>query len=433
MSTKEIIEAMDLYQYEIIRLRRLFHHYPEAGWTEFLTTARIAEYLDKYDIPYLMGKDVINTDYVFGRPSVKEIEEHLKRAYKDGGDDLKKYIDKEEGYPGLMALIDSGKAGPTVALRFDIDCNDRIETVSVDHIPNIEGFASVYHGCQHACGHDGHTAVGLLCARILNDHRDSFTGKVKILFQPAEEGVRGAKAMAEKGLVDDVDYLFTGHFGFDALDIETMYVGTDISLATTKIDAVFTGTGAHPASAPQKGHNALLAAASAMFAMQTCDHDGRGTAVVNVGVLNAGSGRNIIPDHALMKLETRGSSTEINDELSKKVVDMLEASARMYGCKVDISYVGQASTSKSDPELQEYIGDIAGKYGIYSDIRGEYTLQASEDAAILMSRVKERGGKACYSFWGTPLKAPHHNECFDIDEKCLIKAAKLVVASVLDL
>ena len=89
-----------------------------------------------------------------------------------------------------MAIIDSGKPGKTIAMRFDIDCNDLDEAKDEKHKPYRENFASVNAGCMHACGHDGHATIGMLTAAILNEYKDQLTGKVKIVFQLGRGGKR---------------------------------------------------------------------------------------------------------------------------------------------------------------------------------------------------------------------------------------------------
>ena len=108
------------------------------------------------------------------------------------------------GKTGVMGVMEFDKPGPTVALRFDMDANDLVEAEDENHRPYTAGFASVNKGAMHGCGHDGHTAIGLTVARILAVLKEDLAGKVKLIFQPAEEGVRGAKAMVAKGIVDDV-------------------------------------------------------------------------------------------------------------------------------------------------------------------------------------------------------------------------------------
>ena len=138
-------------------------------------------------------------------------------------------------------------------------------------------------------------------------------GTIKLIFQPAEEGVRGARAMVAKGIVDDVDYMFGGHIGFKATKSDSLVCLTGGFLATTKLDASFKGESSHAGAAPERGRNALLAAAASCIALHSISRHGQGASRINVGVLQAGTGRNVLPDVGLIKMETRGANTEIND------------------------------------------------------------------------------------------------------------------------
>ena len=120
------------------------------------------------------------------------------------------FIDEIEGYTGAAAVIDTGRPGPVLALRFDMDALCVEETTDPEHLPNKQGFCSQYAGLMHACGHDAHTALGLAVARWIMENRKRLTGVIKLIFQPAEEGVRGAAGMAASGIVDDADYFVAG-------------------------------------------------------------------------------------------------------------------------------------------------------------------------------------------------------------------------------
>lgn len=409
---------------ETKEIRRDFHKYPEAGWLEFRTTSKIAEILEKESIPVLLGKQIINTDYVMGYPDKDVVENNVSRALSQGAKE--EYIDRMEGYTGAVAIIDTGKPGPVLGLRFDIDSNEVNEKQDQDHRPVKEGFNSQNYDFMHACGHDGHAAIGITTAKILNKIKDNLRGKIKIFFQPAEEGVRGAKAMVESGIVDDVDYFLSGHIGFGAQLNGRLVTTTSGFLATTKIDVEFIGKAAHAGASPQDGSNALLAAASATLNIHGQCQDGRGAARVNVGVLRAGTGRNVVADKAIMKIETRGETTEINTTVYNNTIRILKASGDMYGVDVKIKEVGSASGGSSDKELGEIVSSIAKNIPEVKEIVEEVSLGGSEDVTYMMNRVQERGGKAIYMMFGTSIAAPHHNSGFDFDEDALIMAVKVL-------
>ena len=247
------------YLEEMIETRRAIHKRPELGWTEFETMWLVCEKLRQWNIPFLTGTQVINPDFVMGRYET-EVKDAIERAQKHGVP--ASFIEKTEGYTGAVAIIDTGRPGPVTAFRFDMDALPVRESDDPSHLPAQLGFASERPGLMHACGHDGHTAVGLALAHWLQDHKDELTGTFKVLFQPAEEGVRGGRPMAESGIVDDVDWLVGSHVG-GALKSGEICVQEAGFLASTKFDIHFTGLEAHAGNAPEKGHSALVAAACA--------------------------------------------------------------------------------------------------------------------------------------------------------------------------
>ncbi|GAB1427586.1 hypothetical protein MASR2M17_10130 [Aminivibrio sp.] len=235
---------------KLIDLRRTFHRHAETGWTEFWTTAKVAGILKDLGYTVSTGQEVIKTEAVMGRPSDEMMAEYVQRALDQGADP--DWIKKMNGYTGAMGVLDTGRKGPVVAFRFDMDAVDVSEGQDGSHRPRNEGFASLNDGAMHSCGHDAHTAMGLGLAEILMENRDKLRGVIKLLFQPAEEGVRGGKAMAEKGLLDDVEYFVGAHIG-NGLPSGTIAPGIGGFLCTTKFDLVYTGRPPMPERLPRRG------------------------------------------------------------------------------------------------------------------------------------------------------------------------------------
>ena len=302
---------------ELIARRRDLHTHPETGWTEFRTASLIINELKALGYEVHFGAEVVAEKSMMGRPSVKELEAYMKRAITEGADPV--LVEKMAGgKTGVVGILDTGRPGKTVAFRFDMDCNDVEEEKGEGHRPAAEGFCSTHAKAMHACGHDGHVTIGLAVAKLLKENMDALNGRIKLIFQPAEEGVRGALAMVDAGVVDDVDFLFGGHIGFKCTQADTLVTMTDGFLATTKMDAEFHGVSAHAGAAPEEGKNALLAAAQAAISLSTISRHSQGSSRINVGVLNAGTGRNVVPDIASMKIETRGGNTVINEFMVKE-------------------------------------------------------------------------------------------------------------------
>ena len=303
------------------------------------------------------------------------------------------------------------------------------------HRPAREGFASVIPGRMHACGHDGHAAIGLGVAKVLSEMKDSLCGTVRLLFQPGEEGARGAKAMVAAGHLDDADVLIGSHIApAESLDDGDVTAGTWGSLATTKYDVTFTGLAAHAGGYPEKGKNALLAAASAVMALQAIPRHSAGQSRVNVGTLHAGTGRNVIPDRAVMQLEVRGETTEINEYVASSAVEICEGAARMQGCSVKMVKMGEAEGQHSDEALIERVVSVVRRDLPQLTLSSNQNAQnwGSEDISVMMNRVQSHGGLATYMRMMTPMAGDQHTVTFDFDEGVLARSVMVFAAAAAD-
>lgn len=380
--------------------RREFNTFPEVGWTEFRTTSRIAEELVGFGYKVILGKDIHDINFVMGRPNEHEIKKHIQRALTQGASSY--WIDKMEGYTGAIAVMDTRIPGPSLAFRFDIDAND-IEVA------------------KHCCGHDGHIAIGIVLAKEISKILKK--GKVTFIFQPAEEGVRGAKSIVAKSSLKDVDFFVSGHIGLGLKSGEVMAV-TEGFLCTTKIDAIYTGKPAHAGIEPNEGNNSLLAAATAVLNLHGIAPHKDGAGRINVGHLISGGGRNIIPSGATVKLETRGENNTINTYFKTRAIDILAAAAAMHNQTIKIDIVGEAECCKSDFGLIKIAAEAAEEVQTIEIFRENGRLNASEDASLMINYVQNNGGKALYVVFGTELKAGHHHYDFDFDENVLETAVR---------
>ncbi|WP_270182359.1 amidohydrolase [Alkalihalobacillus sp. CinArs1] len=433
MSNTSTIELSKREESNLVSLRRDFHSYPELGWTEYVTTWKIASALNNLSFSLYIGHESLEHSARMGLPTPEQIvfEEERARAYGVPDDMMKKMAD---GCTGLAAVLDTGKDGPHIALRFDIDALPIQEDRSTDHFPVHQGFASTRDDVMHACGHDGHTAVGVFLAKYLDDIKDQLNGKITILFQPAEEGVRGAKAMVEKGLLDEVDYFLTGHLGI----IEGRKTGevttcTGGFLSTSKFDIEFSGKSAHAGKEPEAGNNALLAAASAALHLHGISRHSDGATRINVGTLNAGRGRNAIPDRANMEVETRGESSNLNDYMARELERIVHGAAHMYNVNVTSKLMGHASSADSDSTLSEVVQTVLRHSNCVHTVHDFGELGASEDATLMMDKVRKGGGKAAYLLFGAELTEGHHHPSFDYDESALRIAFETYLNTILKL
>ncbi|MFW6300960.1 MAG: amidohydrolase [Bacillota bacterium] len=415
---------------KIINYRRDFHKYAESGWTEFRTASKVAEILDNLGFDLQLGREVIEQEARMGLPAQIELEEHYQRA-KNQGAKLEYLKEFKGGFTGVVATIENGE-GPTLGFRFDMDAVEMTESQSAKHRPVTEGFVSENENAAHACGHDGHTAIGLGLAEILVNNRDKISGKIKLIFQPAEEGVRGAKSIVEKGILDDVDYLYGLHLGLN-LDSGEIYPGATGFLATSKFDAIFQGEPAHAGGSPETGKNSLLAASSAVNNLYAISRHSGGTTRINVGRLEAGTGRNVIPDQAQLVIETRGSSSELNQYMYDQAVRVLRGSADIYQQELEIKAMGGAKSASSDKKLMDRVYEIANNTeGIKYVHQEAVEMGGSEDFTYMMEKVQDNGGQATFIILGSEIASPHHTAEFDINEADLIRGVNLLAKLALN-
>ena len=405
---------------ELIRLRRHFHKYAEPAWMEFLTTAKIIEELKNYNLDLYYGKEIYFNKRM-GLPE-KSILESYKNSISISNIDKKEEI--LDSYTGLIAVLDTKKIGPNIGFRFDIDANELCESNSLGHLPNILNFSSKNSFAMHACGHDAHMSIGIELAKILASNIKKLKGKIIFIFQPAEEGVRGAYSLMNNPIIDKLDYLAGMHIGMDVKSGE-IGVGSHGFLATKKIDIIFKGKASHAGASPEKGHNALLAASSAVLNFNSLAQHSMGEARINVGKLNAGSGRNIIANKAKIEMEIRGENDHIISYLYDGVNRIVEGSAISYDCSYEIEIKGQAPSLISYDE--EFIKNLRNYYKEKSYKLVDANLKGSEDIAYLLNEVRKAGGKTVHFILGSNLKDSHHSEEFDINEKDMLRGVDLMV------
>ena len=429
---QKIIEKADALLPYMVAQRRDFHKYAESGWTEMRTSSIIARKLTELGYEVLVGEQVCKRDARMGVPSDEALAKSYERAIEQGADP--EFVKATEGgMTGVIGILRCGE-GPTVAMRFDIDALGVNESTEEDHLPAKEGFRSVNPGVMHACGHDGHGVSGLGVAEVLMQIKDQLHGTVKLIFQPSEEGVRGAKSIVENGHLDDVDYLLGSHTTGMNDEGSDLTPGSHGSLASFKYDVTFRGMAAHAGGSPHLGKNALLAASAAVVNLYAIPRHGAGASRINVGRLIAGSGRNVIADEAFMEMEVRGDTTAINEYMNEYALRILENTAAMYGCTAEIKLMGAAESMTSDLALCERVADVcANKLGMKVSSNLSMRLGGSEDFSYMMNRVQSNGGQATFIRTRSPLAAGAHNRKFDFDESYMTKAVKVFCGMAYDL
>lgn len=419
----------------IAALRRDLHKHPESGWKEYRTAALAARHLLDLGYTVTMGADAVRADARLTAPDPVICARERRRAVAEGADP-ELVARMGDGLTGLWADLPcpgpDAADGPLIALRFDMDANELLETESPEHVPLREGFASRHAGTMHACGHDGHTAMGMGLAAVLKVLRPRLRGTVRLIFQPAEEDGLGAAPMAAAGAVDGVDRLFGLHLGIQAAHTGDLICGTTRFLATTTFNIHFTGRAAHAGIAPQEGRNALLAACAAALNMHAIPRHGDGASRINIGQFAAGDASNIIPAHATLIGETRGVTSAIDHYMMEEVARISEAAAQMWGCRCRLHRTSECPSGASSPDLIDVVERVARTMGTFTNILHTRDFWASEDFTWLMNRVQEHGGQATYIQLGTDRPAGHHTRRFDFDESALTSGMELLARLVAD-
>ena len=401
---------------DLVARRREIHCTPETGWAEFIATARAAEALSALGFDVLVGREFIDLLYVRGR-NAAEVEESEKLARAAGVSP--RLMQRMGGLTGCIATFDTGRPGKTLAIRAELDALKMNEPLDPAHIPFREGFASMRQGAMHACGHDGHQAVVLELARFIVANRQRLTGRIKLIFQPGEEGSRGAYPIVQSGQLDDVDILLCAHIATD-LAPGVVVAAPEKFLCTTKIDFLFEGAQSHAGMQPQLGRNALLAAADAALILMALPRHAEGMTRVNVGTLHAGEGRNVVASRASMEVEVRGENEAINRGLTEEALLRAKGCAMAFGVTCTHNIMGEAVDFVPDDGIAQMIAVCARRARYVKNVIPTVPLNGSDDATLMIRRVQSLGGRAGYFLVGAGLDESHEHATVDFEERYLV-------------
>lgn len=422
---------IELLKERLLYYRRTIHANPEKGWMEYATAAFISKELVNLDYKVKRACEIMNMSSAMGLPEREEDEQ----AFTDA---LKLYSREElEPFRGnktaVAGIIDLGK-DRTVALRFDMDALPIHESRSERHIPNIDSFGSCNEGVMHSCGHDMHTAVGLGLAHLLMMNRSSLGVNIVLIFQPAEEGVRGSASIVESGFLDNVDCILAAHV-WSNMPIGKIVCSQDGTSSTAKYDVIFKGKSAHAGICPEKGNNALLAAANAVVSLHSLVDKYDDRMRLNVGKIEGGSARNIIADNSKIELEFRAKSIDEISSLRDKLIACVARAAMEQACSYELVKQGGALGEKGSVQLSLRLMKFAKESKFFSDVvlRDEEN-RGCEDFTTMMSRVKSHGGEACFIGVGASLgerELSHHSPDFDISESVMLPLVELLFSFLL--
>jgi len=375
MTIKELAEKYDSY---IIEKRRYFHQHPEPSWHEFNTTEVIEKELKA------MGIETTRFEKT-----------------------------------GVAGIIKGAKPGKTVALRADIDA------LSIEEKADVP-FQSENKGFMHACGHDCHASMLLGAAKILSEIKDDLEGNVKFIFQSAEETADGAKYYIEQGFLDDVDAIFGMHIFGTMPTCKINIEGGGRMASADWFTIKVKGLAAH-GSAPNLGHDAIVAAASIVMNLQTVVsriNSPLEPLVLTIGTINGGDRFNIIPQNVVMEGTLRTFSRDFRNKSEEIMRKIIKDTASALGCEADIEYGYVCGpTANDDAELNTIAHDAAvSLYGEEGLIPME-RITGSEDFAYYMEKVP-----GVFAFLGCSNPEigavyGNHSDMFKVDEEALHRGA----------
>ncbi len=370
---------------EAVALRHQIHQYPELKYEEVKTAELITNTLKSYGYTPLTG--IAKT--------------------------------------GVVAVLDSGKPGKTVALRADMDALPVTETSGLT-------YASQRPGLMHACGHDGHVATLLLVANVLRDFTDHFTGKIKFIFQPAEEGGNGAAAMIAAGVLENphVDAIF-GYHNLPTLKKNAVFVKPGCIMAGAIFFEIFlNGRGGHGA-APELCIDPVYAGSQIIQSLQSIVSRTVSpfeTVVLSITQFHAGNANNVIPETAMLGGSFRFTDNELANTIQTKLEKIVHGVAESFGVKAKIEYVTVAPATINSTKEADFILAIAMElYGDAGAIKMQRNIMATEDFSFFLQKVP-----GCFFLVGTGENNPYcHTPDFQFDDDIIPRAAEMLSQAAL--
>ena len=328
---------------------------------------------------------------------------------------------------GVVGLMDTGRPGLVVLLRFDMDC---LPVQEENEVP----YKSTIPGRMHACGHDGHVAIGLGVATLLAERKDQLNGIIKLMFQPAEEGTNGADAMVREGVLEDPrpDVALAVHL-WNNLPVGRLIITDGPMMASAESwRCTIQGVGGHGAI-PQQAVDPIVAAAQLISALQTIisrNVDPQQTAVFSVCTLHAGDAFNIIPESVTLGGTIRTFEPAVRAKILQRFEEIATGVCGALGCEATIEMSPLTPALVNDPAVTAVVREVAGDLIGPENLSSERTM-GSEDFAFVNAKVP-----GCYFFVGSRNEAAglvygHHNPRFDFDEEALPLAVGLLVSSAM--
>lgn len=332
--------------------------------------------------------------------------------------------------PGVVALLEGGKPGKTLALRADIDALPLNEQSGLP-------FASCREGVTHACGHDIHTTVLLGTAKLLNSMKEQITGNIKFIFQSAEEQLKGAKQMLEREVLDNpkADAVLALHC-WPEIPAGTVGVKNGSFMASSDtLSVVISGKAGHAAH-PHKCIDPIVAAGAVIQAIQTIVS--RETApveatVISFGSIHGGSAPNIIAQSVELKGTVRTVSQSVREAMPAMITRIVQQTAAAYRCEGKVEYVKGTPPVINRPELVALIEKAADSVlGTENIVHLENVSMGSEDFSFYMEKVPGAIFRLGTANEQPQSKLALHNPEIIFDEKCLPTGVLVMCAAALE-
>jgi len=388
-------QAEELFPYTQA-LRRDFHAHPELGYSEIRTGGIVAKELEALGIE----------------------------------------VTKGVGKTGVVGYLEGSRPGPTILLRFDMDALPITEETSAE-------YASTNPGVMHACGHDGHTAIGLTVAKMLHAQRDQLAGNIKFCFQPSEEGtngedVGGALMMMRDGVLESpkVEKTLALHVWNDK-PLGWVHVAKGPIMAGAELFIVkLTGKGGHGA-APDTTIDPVVAAAQIITALQTIASRNVAplkASVVSVTSVHAGTAFNVIPQTAELNGTIRTFEPEVRKIVHEHFRQIVNGIATSMGCEVEVTIKQITATVVNNEQVAASVLKSAQSVFPQTEIdTASYLTMGAEDMGYMQEKAA-----GCYFFVGSAnaeknLNYNHHHPKFDFDERVLVSASALMATAAADI
>ena len=380
MIQTKIKEAIKKYSNELTDIRRKLHSEPELSWQEEKTTEFICQYLEQLGIAH-----------------------------------------RRTDPTGVIATIEGKRSGKTVALRGDMDA------LSVEELNKELSYVSKEEGKMHACGHDAHTAMLLIAAKVLQEMKDELPGNVRLIFQPAEEVAEGAKAMVKQGAVDKVDNIFGIHI-WSQMPTGKISCTPGPSFASADLFKVtFKGKGGHGAI-PHDCIDTAIVASSFVMNVQTVVSrtiDAQHPAVLTIGKMVVGTRFNVIAENAVIEGTVRCFDPQTRDHIEKQLQHYADHVASLYGATARVEYTRGTQAVINDKYSTDLVQKVAATAFGEESLVSEKPTMGGEDFSFYLDEVP---GSFALVGSGNPEKDTqwaHHHGKFNIDEDALAIGAEL--------